>query len=234
MGWGNITTTIINDLQLKCQSQTLSHDKQLKAYSVTIERLIEHIQWFRKNKAQLIDTNEKSKKRGINTNLTRRITAVLASSQPNLDVVTEILAIKKEMDELKGTIKKDILQQQMAAMNDVLSDITATSIIPVKKLITILQCMHGICEDKMWSDISINARKMIVKYINSALSASETWTETMTNDDRLHLTSAVAMIYSLISTLAENSNIGIKRDIVNNDNSSIIKRKRSTTHNWYL
>jgi len=73
-----------------------------------------------------------------------------------------------------------------------------------------------------------------VKYINSALSASETWTETMTNDDRLHLTSAVAMIYSLISTLAENSNIGIKRDIVNNDNSSIIKRKRSTTHNWYL
>ena len=234
MGWNSTTSTIIiNELQDKCKSQSLSQDKQLKAYNITLERIIEHIQWFRKNKAQLIDTNEKSKKRGINANLTRRITSVLTSDQPNLDIVTEILSIKKEMDELKGTIKRDILQQQLTAMNDILSDITTDSTIHIKKLITILQCMHGICEDKMWSDVSINVRKMIVKYINSALSSSETWTENMNRIDRLSLASRVAMIYSLITTLAENSNICIKRDIVNND-SSCIKRKRTNNGNWFL
>lgn len=220
---------VINELREKCKMQSQSQDKQQRAYNITLERIIEHIQWFRKNKAQLIDTNEKCKKRNQNTLLTERITKVMATKQPNLEIVTEILAIKKEMDDLKSTIKKDILQQQLTLLNDILAEITMTSNIPIKKLMTILKCMHGICEDKMWSEFSANARKMIVKHINSSLATSDKWTETMTGNDRLVLVNKIAVIYSLLSSISiSDSSHGTKRDMVYNDD--YLKKKKM---NWF-
>ena len=228
-------SNVLNELKDKCYHHHHHHqsnDKQHKAYNTTIERIIDHIQWFRKNKAQLIDTNDKCIKRNQNVNLTRRITLVLSCNQPSLETVSEILAIKKDMDKLKSMIKKDILQQQLVLLSNILNDITIDSIIPIKKVITVLQCMNGICEDRMWSDTSINARKMIIKYINSVLSSSSTLTETMTGSDRLSLTSKLTMICTLLSALAENSNIGIKRSMISNDDNINLK-KTTNNCNWF-
>jgi hypothetical protein len=237
MNWTGCTN-VLNELKHRCyphhqqQQQHQPTDKQLKAYNTTIERIIDHIQWFRKNKEKLIDTNEKSIKRNLNINLTRRITLVLSCKQPSLEIISEILAIKKEMDQLKSMIKKDILQQQLVLLSNILNDISMNNNIPIKKVITILQCMHGICEDRMWSDTSTNARKMINKYINNVLSSSSKLTETMTGSDRLSLTSRLTMIHTMLSALAENSNIGIKRSMVNNDDNIYLK-KRTNNCNWF-
>ena len=115
MNWMNVDN-VLNELKEQCKLQ-------IKIYMKTIERLIEHIQWFRKNKTQLIDTNEKLKKRNQNLELSKMITSVISTKQPNLTIVSEILVIKKYVDELKFNIKKEMLQKQLISLNEIILNI---------------------------------------------------------------------------------------------------------------
>jgi len=224
MNWMNVDN-VLNELKEQCKLQ-------IKIYMKTIERLIEHIQWFRKNKTQLIDTNEKLKKRNQNLELSKMITSVISTKQPNLTIVSEILVIKKYVDELKFNIKKEMLQQQLISLNEIISDITLINEIPIKKLIPILQFLKSICEDKMWSSNNIDARSMINDKINEFLSSIEQFNETILYEEKLLLTKRILLIYNLFYSLTENSNIGIKRDISNEDNYISLK-KRNINVNWF-
>jgi hypothetical protein len=225
MHWVNVDN-VLNDLKEQCKSQ-------VKIYMKTIERLIEHMQWFRKNKTQLIDTNEKLKKRNQNQELTNMITSVVSTKQPNLRTVSEILVIKKYVDELKAALKKTTLQQQLSSLNEIISEMTLTNDIPIKQLIPLFQCLKGLCEDKMWSSSNTDARSMIINKINECLSSIENFNESISCKERLLLTKRILLLYNLIFSLAENSNIGVKRDLVSTIDDTLTTIKKRKNINWF-
>jgi hypothetical protein len=84
----------------------------------------------------------------------------------------------------------------------------------------------------MWSSNNIDARSMINDKINEFLSSIEQFNETILYEEKLLLTKRILLIYNLFYSLTENSNIGIKRDISNEDNYISLK-KRNINVNWF-